>query len=190
MDKHFLLLGFLRGAVISAVLICIFSAARGIYKALKPVYCHVCGNGEGRRHHAPCVLALSTGQMIELEVYDPHPSLAGELAEEQQRGTLSFVHRGELTAIRDSGAQTCTLYLPEDAGPMGDRLFCSDCEAILTEIAVEGYVLLDLYDLDSISAYPISDGAEYAIRCYTVSVDSESPTGHTVLQTTGHLFDE
>lgn len=68
--------------------------------------------------------------------------------------------------------------------------FCHDCRALLAETATEGYVLLDLYDLEDIRAFVIEDGAEYTIRDYTVSIYKDKENGGLFVEVTGHLFDE
>lgn len=37
----------------------------------EPEICALCGNGEGQRYHAPCVLECSAGLLAELAVYEP-----------------------------------------------------------------------------------------------------------------------
>ena len=50
--------------------------------------------------------------------------------------------------------QRCVAYLPEKAGgEIGPSYYCRDCRAKLTKVATQGYVLLDLYDLDAIQVY-------------------------------------
>ena len=48
--------------------------------------------------------------------------------------------------------------------------FCHDCRALLAETVSEGYVLLELYNLEDIRAFAIENGAEYTICDYTVSI--------------------
>ena len=50
-------------------------------------------------------------------------------------------------------------------------------------------MLLDLYDLDAIQAYPVEDGAEYPIRIYTVPMAHDEDQGHLVVTNIGHLFE-
>ena len=44
------------------------------------------------------------------------------------------------------------------------------CRELLADVKKDGYVLADLYDLDAIQIYPIFSGAEYEIRCYSVTI--------------------
>ena len=68
-------------AIILAIVI-IFSAV--IYYALPvPERCSLCDN---LPRHAPYIVNLSTGELVELEIYDPHPHKIAEIAEEQPCG--------------------------------------------------------------------------------------------------------
>ena len=60
--------------------------------------------------------------------------------------------------------------------------------AKLTKVAAQGYVLLDLYDLNAIQVYPVEDGAEYPIRIYSVAMAHDEEQGHLVVTNIGHLF--
>lgn len=86
--------------------------------------------------------------------------------------------------------QRCVAYLPEKAGgEIGPSYYCRDCRAKLTKVATQGYVLLDLYDLDAIQVYPVEDSAEYPIRIYTVTTAHDEDQGHLVVTNIGHLFE-
>lgn len=132
-----------------------------------PEQCALCG--EGMRHHAPCLINLSTGQMGEMTVYTPHPSRQGEIApmEMQQTGTFNFQPCAGLMAIRDTCTHACIITLPEKRELMNPALFCRECRQLLAEAGLEGYVILDLYNLDDVRAYPIQGET---IRDYRISV--------------------
>ena len=51
--------------------------------APEPEECVVCDNLQGPRFHAPCLLELSTGELTELEIYEPCHRYSGELAPDQ-----------------------------------------------------------------------------------------------------------
>lgn len=72
---------------------------------------------------------------------------------------------------------------------IGPSYYCRDCRAKLTKVATQGYVLLDLYDLDAIQVYPVEDSAEYPIRIYTVTTAHDEDQGHLVVTNIGHLFE-
>lgn len=135
-----------------------------------PEQCALCSIASlGMRYHAPCLLDLSTGQMGEMEVYTHHPSHQGELApaELQQTGTFSLRPCAGLTAIQDTCAHTCQVTLPEKRELMNPALFCKECRQLLAGAGLAGYVVLDLYDLERVQAYPVRDKV---IRDYRVSV--------------------
>lgn len=66
--------------------------------------------------------------------------------------------------------------------------YCRNYRTILARAATTGYVLLDLYHLDEIEAYPIEEGAEYNIRIYSVSVTRDLENNHLIVTNIGHLF--
>ena len=149
--------------------VCVFIGI--LYGFLTPVpepeSCSLCA---GRRYHAPCLLNLSTGEVGELQVYDPKPEAIYEIAEHQQTGTFSFLSCADLTGWRDTDNHTAQVTVPKRRSRIAEKYFCANCRAILKEIADRGYVLLDLYDLGHIRAYSIHDGASYSVRDYSVDI--------------------
>lgn len=132
-----------------------------------PERCALCGGK--RRYHAPCLLELSTGQIVEMVVYTPHRSVQGELApmEKQQTGTLDFYFCAGLMGVNDTSNHTFKITLPGERKLMNPALFCRECRQLLAEVGIEGYVIVDLYDPDHIQAYPLQD---QVIRDYRISV--------------------
>lgn len=141
-----------------------------------PEQCALCG--EGMPYHAPCLLNISTGQMGEMKVYNPHPSLVGEIApmEMQQNGTFNFQSCAGLMGIRDTSNHICKVTLPEERELINPALYCQDCRQLLAGAGIEGYVIVDLYDLGGIRVYPIRAGMDETIRDYRITV-----TGDTAL---------
>ncbi|MDE6108133.1 MAG: hypothetical protein K2F83_05605, partial [Oscillospiraceae bacterium] len=134
---------------------------QALVTAPEPQKCALCG---GNRHHAPCLINLSTGEVGELQVYTPHPHVTGEIAEEQQTGTFNFLYCAGIMAARDTSNHICWADVPLGVEPMAIEWFCRDCRALLSGICTEGYVLADLYNLDYIQVYAITDGESYTIR--------------------------
>ena len=99
--------------------------------------------------HAPCLMSLDTGEIGELRVYDMNPRDSKELAEEQSKGTFSFVGCAGFMAGRDTDYHTCQIIVPK-----------------------EKFVLLDLYDLQQVQTYELYEGASYEIREYSIVVMS------------------
>lgn len=133
-----------------------------------PERCALCS--EGRRYQAPCLMNLSTGQMGEMRVYTYGATKEGKLdpRETQFSGTFTFRQCAGLTAIRDTDFHTCQVTLPKERELMDPAFFCKTCRQLLAGAGLEGYVIVDLYDLDNARAYPIRDEI---IRDYRVSVD-------------------
>lgn len=97
-----------KNAIILAIVI-IFSAV--IYYALPVPEPERCSLYDNSSYHAPCILNLSTGELVELEIYDPHPYKVGEIAVEQPGGYFSFVRGagldGHMVAVEYLTATIC-----------------------------------------------------------------------------------
>lgn len=141
---------------------------KAIVELPNPEQCALCG--EKGRYYALCLIDLSTGQMGEMRVYAYDPTPQGKLdpREAEISGTLSFQRCAGLTAIRDNDLHTCQVILPEERELMNPALFCGECRQLLAGAGLEGYAILDLYDQDSIRAYPLQYGL---IRDFRISTD-------------------
>lgn len=148
-----------------------------------PERCALCGEGDS--YHAPCLVNLSTGQLGELRVYAYAPTEEGKLdpREAQYSGTINLLPCAGLTAIRDAGLHTCQVSLPKERDLMDPALFCRECRRLLAGAGLEGYAIVDLYDLGHIRAYSIRSGS---IRDYRISIHSRGG-GETELCVTGLL---
>lgn len=73
--------------------------------ASEPERCALC---DDLARHAPCIINLNTGEKVELNVYEPHPFLVGEIADEQPGGYFSFV-RGAGVEGYKLGAESVTI---------------------------------------------------------------------------------
>ena len=158
----------------------------------EPETCAICSNSRGPTFHAPCLLDLSTGNLVELAIYEPSCRYPGELSENQSldHSVITFTANGDPMFIdRLKDIQRCVTYLPGEEGePMDPEHYCRNCRAILARAATTGYVLLDLYHLDEIEAYPIQEGAEYNIRIYSVSVTRDIENNYLTITNIGHLL--
>ena len=143
-------------------------------------------DGYGMKYHAPVILDLATGELAEMEVYDPHPYLVGENAEEQTTDHMGLSMTAGIMMYSSAGVN-CRAILPEKRGRMKKSLYCRECRKLLSDVTTKGYVLLDMYDPDNIKAYKIAEGAEYANRDYSVAVYTDENTGHLNILTTGML---
>lgn len=165
---------------------------RSIVTAPEPELCALCQNGEMMKCHAPVLVDLATGEVRELDIYTPHARLAGEIAskEKQQSGVCHLVPFAGSAGISDADNHTCWMPLPPNDAPMDASLFCYKCRAIIAAAASEGYVLLDLYDVNNVVAYPVTAGDNYTIRDYEVSVteSKERKRGSLDIEVQGLLY--
>ena len=131
--------------------------------------CRIC---EGLPFHAPCLIDLSTGAILELSVYDNNPVWQGKLSDTQSTGHFSLTMSGGMVAAKDAGV-SCQTSISLESRLMNTALFCEACQDALNNIPNIGIVLADLYDLENIRYYVIKGGAEYSIRDYTVNINQE-----------------
>ena len=153
-----------------------------------PECCAICENGEGRPYHAPVLVNLSTGEIGEMRIYDPDfPRSDFNIAPIQQTGTFSFARYAGLTGRKDTCSHTSRVEIPAELEPMRMEHFCRTCRAILAPTASEGFVLLDLFDLEDIKAYAVVEGAEYTIRDYAVKVFWNEEVDDLTLEVLGQM---
>lgn len=150
--------------------------------------CALCGFGDGIAYHAPCLLNLATGEMGEMKVFDYRPESSLELSERQQTGTFSFLYvDGKVSAYRDTCDHSSHATLPVELPAMKKRFFCRECQQLLSKASSTGYILADLFDLDAIQVFPVSVGAKYEIRNYSVSVIIHNESGRLSVDIMGHI---
>lgn len=116
--------------------------------------------------HAPVLVNLSTGEMLELAVYDADPFCPGELAEEQQTGYFTFVKGAGTSGYREGGKYVKVTIPPANARA-NNRHFCKNCRDQLSDC--NGYAVVDLLAPSDLSIYPITAGM-VDLRCYTISI--------------------
>ena len=121
-------------------------------------------------YHAPCLVNLSTGEVGEMTIYSPHPTIAGELAPEQHGGYFSLISCAGLQGYRDTVAWVASVKIEKNVSESNENGFCVRCRDMLRKYSQNGFVIADLYDEESPVLYGIFDGAEYKIREYQVSV--------------------
>lgn len=148
-----------------------------------PEHCALCG--EITRHHALYLINLSTGEMDKIMVYEANPSRPWEILpmDKQPTGTFNFQPCAGLMGIRETGFDTCTIYLPEEYNLMNPAHFCQNCRVLLAGAGIEGYVILDCYDPNYVRAYPVCKGSNEVIRDYRVTVDKEKGGAWTLCVT-------
>lgn len=128
------------------------------------------------RYHAPCLIALETGALIELDLYFPHRTLVAELAEKQpEMGTFSFLQIGNVTGIKRTDSQTIVLHIPSDK--TYTPALCSACRKQLPSGHSSRYILADLYGKEEKVLLPIKADAAFSLRCYDVATEKNTEKG-------------
>ena len=98
------------------------------------------------RYHAPCLIDLETGKMIELDLYFPHETLVAELADPQpEMGTFSFVSIGNVSGTKLTDSKVIELSVPL-ADKTSNPALCKGCRRLLPSGYSGRYILADLYD--------------------------------------------
>lgn len=161
------------------VLLCVCAIAR----VPEPEQCSLCGD---LSRHAPCIINLSTGEKLELDVYEPHPFLVGEIAEEQSGGYFSFI-RGAGAEGYKLGAESITITIPLKADRLNQQYFCNHCRELLADYKNQGYALADLKDIDNPVIYAINANTKAAFRCYEISVQEIKEDGNYEISIVGTL---
>lgn len=155
----------------------------GVVAPPDPENCSICGH---IKCHAPCLLNLSTGEIGELELYQPHELKVGEIAENQTGGTFSFIYSAGLQAIRLTEPWYIEITVPVKGERKDETHFCTQCR-ILLDSYTNGYVVLDIYESGSPQVYGIYENSNYDIRCYEVRVFNEGEDKAVVLRIDGKL---
>ena len=134
------------------------------------------------RYHAPCLVDLETGELTELDLYFPHPTLVAELADPQpEQGTFSFVRLGNVSGYTDTANCIVEIDVPS-ADKTTNPALCQECRAQLQADYTSRYVLADLYDTDVKILIPIKADTELTIRCYEISMQqNEDKDGIAVI---------
>ena len=122
------------------------------------------------RFHAPCLIDLEKGDLIELDLYFPHETKVAELAEVQPNmSTFSFVHLGNITGTKLTDSKVI-----EFGVPIADKTYnpalCKDCRELLQAGYKGRYVLADLYDMEIKELIPIVANTSIDLRCYEITM--------------------
>lgn len=149
---------------------------RSLVLAPEPEHCVVCSV----KYHAPALLNPSTGELGEMAVYGPHPTLVGEIAEERQTNVFRISGCAGLVLHASEGDQESTLTLPKNSKTMDPAQYCLSCRAMLSQVRA-GWAILDAYG--ERRTWPAENGAEYTIRDYTVTIADREVTVR------GHIYD-
>lgn len=148
----------------------------------EPEQCSMC---DDLSRHALCIINLSTGEKLELNIYEPHPFSVGEIAEEQPGGYFSFI-RGAGVEGYKVAAEYVVVSVPVRAEKMDQQFFCNACRDLLTSNVKSGYVLADLKKPDEPVVYPIDISTSFSVRCYSVSVQENTEKNKFEITITGN----
>ena len=146
--------------IVAVLVVCLATTA--FVQTQEPDRCPLC---EFIKSHAPCIVNIETGEVVELALYQPHYSLVGEIAELQTDSTFSFVSAAGAKGTRISSPYKMELDVPKAVEPLCKTAFCKSCRTLLTG-ADSRYVLADLYAPGNPVIYPVIDGLDVKMRCY------------------------
>lgn len=128
------------------------------------------------RYHAPCLIDLETGELIELDLYFPHETMVAELAEEQpEMSTFSFVQIGNVSGTKLTGDATIEINIPTDK--TYNPALCKDCKKLLPYGHTSRYIFADLYSKEEKVLIPIKADSNFSLRCYDVSTQKDTEKG-------------
>lgn len=149
----------------------------------EPNRCSLC---DDLPRHGLCVLDISTGEKLELDIYDPHPFLVGEIAEDQPGGYFTFIRNNDISGYKIA-AKCIVITVPNKHTQLAKQYFCQSCRALISSVANNSYVLIDLMDLHSPVVFPISSSSAFSVRCYEVSVHEYTENNTYEITVSGHL---
>jgi len=148
---------FCKRAIIVTLILCT-AIAVGVpfyrYALPEPEHCALCEYRE--LHHAPVLMNLATGEVVELSV-------------EPRTGVFRLVAGAGVSGC-SIGGDLCEVRLPQAGVAMDDRLFCRKHRLMLAVAEGRGYALLDLHEAGKAIPYVVANGVEYEINGYSVSV--------------------
>lgn len=152
--------------VVSAVLALVLIVVAVLFFNREEKKCCLCSSF---RFHAPCLVDLETGEMIELDLYFPHETKVAELADPQPEiETFSFVSLGSVKGTRLTGSKTIEIDVPVSEKTAFPAL-CRECRNQIGGIFVGRYVLADLYNKEEKTLIPIDADLSMVLRCYEIT---------------------
>lgn len=159
--------------ILSGVLIIVVAAAAVLGVSLAQKECCLCSSF---RYHAPCLIDLETGKLIELDLYFPHESLVAELADPQpEMGTFSFVSIGNVSGTKQTAPERIDLHIPDESTFF--PALCRDCKKQLPSGYDSRYVFADLYGMEDKILIPIEADTAFSLRCYDVTTQTDTEKG-------------
>ena len=159
--------------ILSAVLVVVIAATAILLFTKKEKECCLCSSF---RYHAPCLIDLETGKLIELDLYFPHHTLVAELADPQpEMGTFSFVKIGNISGTKLTDSKTIEIHIPDDK--TYNPALCSNCRKQLSFSHTSRYILADLYGKEEKILIPIKADTTFSLRCYDITTKRNTEKG-------------
>ena len=159
-----------RKAICAFLAVSLLAAALVLFLARERKECCLCASF---RYHAPCLLDLETGGLVELGLYLPHESLVAELAPIQpEQNTISFFNFENVTGVVDTGRKRVVIKVPS-ADKTGNPALCRTCRKQLPPGYRGRYALADLYGLKNKVLVGIVDEQQWTVRCYEVAMTAD-----------------
>ena len=158
------------------------SLGYNIFTASEPDRCSLCAD---LSRHALCIVNLNTGEKIGLDIYEPHPFIVGEIAEDQSGGYFCFI-RGAGVEGYKIAAESIVLSIPANSDRINQRLFCNSCRRLLCKEATSGYILADLKLPEEPVIYSTNTTTSFIVRCYSVSIQTNIEDNEYTITVTGH----
>ena len=168
---------------ISLILAVVVVVVASLFLALESKECCLCSSF---RYHAPCLVDLKTGEMIELRLYEDHPTLVAELSEEQSHnGTFSFIRLNGVSGTKQTGPEKVDLFVPTEAVLF--PALCNKCKQQLPFGLASRYVLADLHGMEDKYLIPIVADTVLSLRCYDISMEADTEKGGIAVVILGTL---
>ena len=159
--------------ILNVVLVVVIAATAILLFTKKEKECCLCSSF---RYHAPCLIDLETGELIELDLYFPHHTLVAELADPQpEMGTFSFVSIGNASGTKLTDSKKIEIHIPNDK--TYNPALCSDCKKQLPLGHTSRYIFADLYKKEEKILMPIKAGTTFSLRCYDVTTEENTEKG-------------
>ena len=159
--------------ILSVVLLVVIVATAILLFTKEEKECCLCNSF---RYHAPCLIDLETGEMIELDLYFPHETLVAELADPQpEMGTFSFVKLGNVSGTKLTDSKTIEIHIPNDK--TYNPALCSDCRKQLPFGHTSRYIFADLYSKEEKILMPIKADTTVSLRCYDITTENNTEKG-------------
>ena len=159
--------------ILSVVLIVVIAATAILLFTQKEKECCLCSSF---RYHAPCLIDLEAGKLIELDLYFPHPTLVAELSGFQpEQGTFSFVRLGNVVGTKLTDSKTIEIHIPNDK--TYNPALCSDCKKQLPFGHTSRYIFADLYSKEEKILMPIKADTTVSLRCYDITTENNTEKG-------------